>query len=181
MSEEEQAAEEAQIEREASKMPKDEMHLEVELCAWVRSYYLTAAMRFIENVSLHMNSGLFPTVQESVNLHLEGKLGLLNCASRDVFDSLMEEEKKTAEMRERLKGEHAKYDSAMATIQELERSIGITDLNEDEDASDNIMDLGYEFHGRRHDVGTLTPTSAVSDDRVQRTLFRRQSSIVTLE
>lgn len=81
LSEEERLQEQSRMQKEAAKMGKDPYEQEIDVVAYVRGYYLTAAFRFIDNVSLHMTSGLFPVVSESVNFHLDKKLGLLDNAS----------------------------------------------------------------------------------------------------
>jgi hypothetical protein len=78
LSDEEKLQEQNRTAKEAMKLGKDPFAQELDVAAYVRAYYLTAALRFIDNVSLHMTSGIFPDVAESVNFHLDTKLGLLN-------------------------------------------------------------------------------------------------------
>lgn len=54
---------------------------EIEVAAYIRGYYLTAAHRFIDNVSLSMQGKFFRDIRENIYLHLEQKLGILG--SRD--------------------------------------------------------------------------------------------------
>jgi hypothetical protein len=80
LSEEERLQEQSRMQKEAIKLGKDPYEQEIDVVAYVRGYYLTAAFRFIDNVSLQMTSGIFPSISESVNFHLDKKLGLLDNA-----------------------------------------------------------------------------------------------------
>lgn len=82
MTEEERQNEQARMAKEAPKMGKDPYQQELEVGAYIRGYYLTAASRFIDYVSLHILSGLFPTVAEDIQQHLDRKLGLLDQPGR---------------------------------------------------------------------------------------------------
>lgn len=80
LNEEERVQEQSRMQKEANKMGKDMYEQELDVVAYVRGYYLTAAFRFIDNVSLQMTSGIFPSISESVDFHLDRKLGLLDSA-----------------------------------------------------------------------------------------------------
>lgn len=82
MTEEERQNEQARMAKEAPKMGKDPYQQELEVGAYIRGYYLTAASRFIDYVSLHILSGLFPTVAVDIQQHLDRKLGLLDQPGR---------------------------------------------------------------------------------------------------
>ena len=76
LSDEERQQEMVKTQKEAAKMGQDKYEQELGVIAYVRAYYLTAAARFIDNVSLHVIAGLFPDVSESVKLYLDERLGL---------------------------------------------------------------------------------------------------------
>ena len=156
LTQEERGQEELKMQKEAAKLGKDDMELELELCAWVRGYYLTSAMRFIENVSLHFNSGLFPKIQKTVNNHIDEKLGLMGSPDASLFDHLMAEDGHIAEARERLKRDHAKFCSALETIRELENSTGANEMDE------MVLDDGVG--GIDHPVDLPTPASSSSEN-----------------
>lgn len=80
LTEEERLQEQSRMQKEANKMGRDPYEQEIGVIAYVRGYYLTAAYRFIENISLQMMSGLFPSISESVDFYLDKKLGLLDQA-----------------------------------------------------------------------------------------------------
>lgn len=82
MTEEEKQQEQARMAKEAPKMGRDPFQQELEVAAYIRGYYLTAASRFIDYVSLHILSGMFPAVAESIQHHLDKKLGLMDQAGK---------------------------------------------------------------------------------------------------
>ncbi|OIW25462.1 P-loop containing nucleoside triphosphate hydrolase protein, partial [Coniochaeta ligniaria NRRL 30616] len=120
MTDEERQLESARMAKEAPKMGRDPYQQELEVCAYTRGYYLTAAARFVDYVSLHMLSGMFPAVADSIQHHLDKKLGLLDQAGKALFDRLMEEEPTTADKRAQLKEDKNKFDKAMESILALE-------------------------------------------------------------
>jgi hypothetical protein len=80
LTEEERIQDQARMQKEALKLGKDPYEKELEVAAWVRGYYLTAANRFVDNICMHIASGLFPDLSESVGTFLDTKLGLVNSA-----------------------------------------------------------------------------------------------------
>jgi hypothetical protein len=82
MTEDEKQQEQARMAKEAPKMGRDPFQQELEVGAYIRGYYLTAASRFIDYVSLHILSGMFPAVAESIQHYLDKKLGLLDQAGK---------------------------------------------------------------------------------------------------
>jgi len=87
MSAEEIQQEEARMAKEAPKMGPDPFSQEIDVAAYTRGYYLTAASRFIDYVSLHILSGMFPTVAESIQHYLDKKLGLMDQAGKSFASS----------------------------------------------------------------------------------------------
>jgi hypothetical protein len=71
-----------------AQLPDDEFKREIDVAAKVRAYYLTAATRFVDSVSMDINSRLFRYLREGkLDQYLGGKLGLfypseLNCIKR---------------------------------------------------------------------------------------------------
>jgi hypothetical protein len=80
MTDEEKQQEQARMAKEAPKMGRDPYQQELEVAGYARGYYLTAASRFIDTVSLNMIHGMFPAVANSIPQHLDKKLGLLDQA-----------------------------------------------------------------------------------------------------
>lgn len=82
MTEEERQQEQARMAKEAPKLGRDPYQQELLVAAYARGYYLTAASRFIDYVSLHILSGMFPAIAESIQHHLDQKLGLMDQAGK---------------------------------------------------------------------------------------------------
>lgn len=127
--------------RFAARLPEDDFKREIEVAAKVRAYYLTAATRFVDGVSMDINSRLFRSFREGGLLEdfLEENLGLSPYPSkcnfcdkrmisanrfeaRNTYERLMEEEETTAQRREQLKREREKLSTAKMSIDELEGS-----------------------------------------------------------
>ncbi|KAK6087193.1 dynamin family protein [Seiridium cupressi] len=106
------------------KLGTDEFANEIGVAAIVRGYYILAAMRLVESVTLSVKSKLFRDVA-SDNLHtfLEKKLGL-DRANDDTFNRLMEEDNETANKREQFKKEKEKLELAIQKISNLELGDG---------------------------------------------------------
>lgn len=68
-------------------MGKDPCDLELRVAAYVRGYYMTAGMRFVDFVSLAMHSGFFRAISENVFFHLENELGI--AAHDGMFDPIL--------------------------------------------------------------------------------------------
>jgi hypothetical protein len=78
LTEDELKTEAARMEKEAAKMDRDPFEQELDVAAYVRGYYLTAANRFTDTVALHIMSGLFPRVSSVIDTYLHKELGLLD-------------------------------------------------------------------------------------------------------
>ncbi|RYP03364.1 hypothetical protein DL764_005179 [Monosporascus ibericus] len=107
-------------------LSEDQFRNEVQVAAFVRGYYITAAHRFAESVTLSINGSLFRGIKErQINLFLEQKLGIEgSAADRNAFARLMEEDENTAKERKQLKAEIKKLTKALTSISELEESLG---------------------------------------------------------
>jgi hypothetical protein len=55
---------------------KDPFEKEMEVAAYLRGYYKTAALRFVDSVCLSINGKLFKKAKEAIFYYLEGQLGL---------------------------------------------------------------------------------------------------------
>jgi hypothetical protein len=58
---------------------KDPFEKEMEVAAYVRGYYKTAALRFVDSVCLSINGKLFRSAKDNIFFYLEGQLGLNAC------------------------------------------------------------------------------------------------------
>lgn len=143
MSQDQIAEEREKIVKNLPKLGADEFANEIEVAAIVRGYYILAAMRLVESVTLSVKSKLFRDVA-SDNLHtfLEKKLGLDRAGESstllsvsvdtetntniddDTFQRLMEEDNETANKREQLKREQHKLELAIQKIGNLELGDG---------------------------------------------------------
>lgn len=116
--------EEIQTQKEAAALGDDPYEVELGVASHVRGYYLTAAMRFIDVVAMHITSGLFTDLQADIEQHLERKMGLdRGNINPEVFIGLMEEEQSTAEKRVRLKTEMERFERAVREIYELNQTV----------------------------------------------------------
>ncbi|KAH6647351.1 dynamin family protein [Truncatella angustata] len=131
------AQEREMIAKNLPKLGADEFRNEIEVASVVRGYYILAAMRLVESVTLSVKSKLFRDVA-SDNMHtfLERKLGL-DQANDDTFNRLMEEDRDTASKREQLKREQRKLELAIEKIGNLE-------LGENSNFSTSTA-IGHEF------------------------------------
>ncbi|GAP86751.1 putative dynamin family protein [Rosellinia necatrix] len=122
MSEEERAKEHRILTQQLPKIGIDPYETEIEVAAFVRGYYNTAATRFVEGVTMNVNSNLFRIMgSHELDVYIDQELGL-GKAGPNVYGKLMEEDIRTARLREQLKGELDKLSQAMTSIVELESS-----------------------------------------------------------
>lgn len=85
MTPEQRQKEELETQREMRQLGKDPFETEIEVAAYVRGYYLTAAMRFVDSAHLNFTSCLFPEMVDCLsNLYLDEKLGLLGAAGKSL-------------------------------------------------------------------------------------------------
>ncbi|CAJ2513768.1 Uu.00g018870.m01.CDS01 [Anthostomella pinea] len=123
MSAEAKAKETEMLDKFMTKLPADDYKAEIEVAALVRAYYLTAATRFIDTVTMDLNSNLFRSFREgTLDNHLDQELGLFPYPSPDTYDRLMEEDYETAEKRKQLKTERTKLQKALEIMNGLENS-----------------------------------------------------------
>lgn len=121
----------------------DPFEQEINVAAYVRGYYLTAAHRFVEHTCMALYSGLVPQIKDQLDGYLDKKLGLLNSRGTglgyhrdrpsdksnhsndrtidaDVFDRLMSEDAGTAHLRSDLKRDKERFEKALDSIRLLE-------------------------------------------------------------
>ncbi|KAI1499914.1 P-loop containing nucleoside triphosphate hydrolase protein [Biscogniauxia marginata] len=123
MSEEEKHEERKVLNTQLPKIGKDPYETEIEVAGFVRGYYMTAATRFVERVTMDVNSSLFRTIADSgLDVFMDQKLGVFGRADENVYNHLMEEDEHTAKLRDQLKREMDKLVRAMSSINDLESS-----------------------------------------------------------
>ncbi|KAI1437079.1 dynamin family protein [Xylaria sp. CBS 124048] len=123
MSDEEKSREQKIIQSQILKIGPDPYETEIEVAAFVRGYYITAATRFVEAVTMNVNSHLFRIMgSDNLDMYIDEKLGLFGRADANVYENLMEEDVNTAKLREQLRGEMDMLSEAMSSINGLETS-----------------------------------------------------------
>ncbi|KAI0026217.1 P-loop containing nucleoside triphosphate hydrolase protein [Xylariomycetidae sp. FL0641] len=123
MTQEERAAERGLIAQHGPRLGKDPYDTEIEVAGFVRGYYMTAAVRFVEGAAMNVNSHLFRTFVESdLDMFMDEKLAIFRSADPSVYNHLMEENEHTAKLRDQLKREKDKLTRAMSSINGLENS-----------------------------------------------------------
>lgn len=116
--------EEQDMAKETAKLGEDPYEVEMGVASHVRGYYLTAAMRFIDIVAMHITSGLFPDLEKDIDQYLDKKMGLDRSGlGADFFAALMEEENSTAQKRIRLKAELERFEKAIEEIHDLNQTV----------------------------------------------------------
>ncbi|KAK0640791.1 P-loop containing nucleoside triphosphate hydrolase protein [Cercophora newfieldiana] len=121
LTEEELAQEAVTIQKQMARMLPDPFEQELSVAAYVRGYYLTAANRFVDNVAIHVMSGLFPDVARKIETYLPEKLGLSGgSATLEKMRDLMSEGPETERKRRELRAERERLDQGMAIIVGLE-------------------------------------------------------------
>ncbi|KAI1826766.1 dynamin family protein [Xylaria intraflava] len=125
MSDDERVKENKILTQQLPKIGPDPYETEIEVAAFVRGYYITAATRFVEAVTMNVNSNLFRIMGSSdLDMFIDQKLGLYGKADANVYGNLMEEDMNTARLREQLRGEMDMLSEAMSSINGLETSSG---------------------------------------------------------
>ena len=76
LTDEELKQEAARMDKELKKLGPDQFEQELAVAAYIRGYYLTAANRFVDYVSIHVMSGLLPQVASVIETYLHEQLGL---------------------------------------------------------------------------------------------------------
>ncbi|KAI0105017.1 dynamin family protein [Nemania sp. FL0031] len=125
MSDDERSKEHRMLAQHLPKIGNDPYETEIEVAAFVRGYYNTAATRFVEGVTMSVNSKLLRIIGSSeLDMSMDHELGLFGKTTSNVYEHLMEEDVKTASLREQLRGEMDKLSQAMSSINSLECSPG---------------------------------------------------------
>lgn len=162
LTEEELASEAARMAKEAAKMLPDPFDPELGVAAYVRGYYLTAASRFVDNVAIHVMSGLFPTVAAVIDVYLHEQLGLTGGQTSEfllppppsprlltsscptalqMLQELMSESPETERRRRDLHVERANLEQAMAII------VGLENTGSDETTQTQQPEAGTDEYG----------------------------------
>ncbi|CAN8097719.1 unnamed protein product [Discula destructiva] len=116
--------EEQKMAKDGALLGEDPFELELGVASHVRGYYLTAAMRFIDIVAMHIISGLFRDLEADIEHYLDERMGLNQSGlGADFFTALMEEEQSTAEKRIRLRAELERFDKAVKEIADLNATV----------------------------------------------------------
>ncbi|KAL2264543.1 hypothetical protein VTJ83DRAFT_7053 [Remersonia thermophila] len=126
MTDEELRQEESRFAKELKNLGPDPFQPELEVAAYIRGYYLTAANRFVDYACIHVMSGLLPRVASVIDTYLHDKLGLLSSSAgrataQDVLQRLMSEGPEIEQKRRDLRAEKETLDGAMDIIVNLER------------------------------------------------------------
>lgn len=122
MTDEDRKQEEAKMARELKNLGPDPFEPELAVLAYIRGYYLTAANRFIDYVSIHVMSGLLPRVASVIDTYLHEMLGLTGRATtQEALQRLMSEGPEIEQKRRDLRAEKETLDGAMDIIVNLER------------------------------------------------------------
>ncbi|KAK4238126.1 P-loop containing nucleoside triphosphate hydrolase protein [Achaetomium macrosporum] len=122
MTDEERKQEEIRMAKELKNLGPDPFEPELAVAAYIRGYYLTAANRFVDYVSIHIMSGLLPRVASVIETYLHEKLGLTShVTTQEVLERLMSEGPEIEQKRRDLRAEKETLDGAMDIIVNLER------------------------------------------------------------
>ncbi|KAI0489730.1 P-loop containing nucleoside triphosphate hydrolase protein [Xylaria cf. heliscus] len=124
MSREEKLEQSRLLDKCRALLPEDEFKREIDVAAKVRAYYMTAATRFVDGVSMDINSRLFRSFRDgALDYFLDEKLGLFPYPKPGAYTRLMEEDAATEQRREQLRKERGKLSAAMDQILKLESSL----------------------------------------------------------
>ncbi|OTA52759.1 hypothetical protein K449DRAFT_402413 [Hypoxylon sp. EC38] len=127
MSEEEKIKERKILDTHLPKLGKDPYDTEIEVAGFVRGYYMMAAARFVEGVTMNVNSNLLRTFREhQLDVYLDDKFHIFSHCDPSLYAELMEEDDHTAKQRQQLKKEKDKLVRAMNSIIDLESLSGGT-------------------------------------------------------
>jgi hypothetical protein len=86
MSEEEKSREHKVLSQHLPKIGKDPYETEIEVASFVRGYYMTAATRFVESITMNVNSYLFRMMgSQELDMFMDQQLGLFGRAGEISF------------------------------------------------------------------------------------------------
>ncbi|KAI1102701.1 P-loop containing nucleoside triphosphate hydrolase protein [Jackrogersella minutella] len=120
MSEEDKIKERKMLDSHLPKLGKDPYETEIEVAGFVRGYYMMAAARFVEGITMNVNSNLLRMFREQqLDISLDEKFHIYSHSDPSQYNRLMEEDDRTAKRRHQLKGEMDKLLRAMNSIKEL--------------------------------------------------------------
>ncbi|OTB09408.1 hypothetical protein M426DRAFT_315968 [Hypoxylon sp. CI-4A] len=148
MSEEEKTKERKMLETQLPKIGKDPFDTEIEVAGFVRGYYMMAAARFVEGVTLNVNASLLRAFrEEQLDMRFDEVFNIYSHSDPRQYARLMEEDEETAKKREQFKGETEKLERAMHSIIELEKVSGgtsfgypnVTIVNSDSELEESLF------------------------------------------
>ncbi|KAE8453298.1 hypothetical protein EG329_011365 [Mollisiaceae sp. DMI_Dod_QoI] len=140
------------VEKRAAEIKDDEVFLkkldrfasELDLAAYVRSYYITASQRFVDNVCLMISGKFFKGIKESITNHLEEKIGVNSPQGEQICRSLLKEDDTSDRMRRALKAEKEKLAGFSARLERLVNQLQNPDQDETvSDVADADADESY--------------------------------------
>ncbi|KAK2627129.1 hypothetical protein QTJ16_003095 [Diplocarpon rosae] len=109
-------------------LKKDPFDSEVRVASYVRAYYMTAGLRFVDTVCLSMKCSLFRKIRENVTFHLETELGIIAARNgEEVCRDLMEEDDTVDKRRKNLRKEKERLDGFTSRLETLQKQIEETD------------------------------------------------------
>lgn len=148
LSREQRAQETKQREAELVKLGPDKFEREVDVIAYVRSYYKLAALRFADNCAQNVICRMIPNLSRSLVFEMYDKLGIRGSDCSETYERLMAEDDQTATQRRNLKAELVKFETALRSIEQLEANFG--DASTSFTTEQNGGDSGRGVNG--HDV-----------------------------
>ncbi|KAI0020544.1 P-loop containing nucleoside triphosphate hydrolase protein [Xylariomycetidae sp. FL0641] len=125
---EERSKEKKRLSEALARLPEDPYKPAMKVAVHVRAYYLVAAARFADTVTMDIIARLFAVFRDTaLDRFLEEKLGLLANASPGDYNRLMEEDDNIAQTRDNLKKEEANFLRALDGIVKLEGATAAND------------------------------------------------------
>ena len=129
LSQQQQADDVKQRDRSLGQIGADPFEREVEVMGYVRAYYRLAALRFADAAAQCILCRMIPEIRRALPYYLEQELGIRSAGAGGpeavrIYERLMEEDQVTAARRESLKEERKKFETAMASIENLQAGGG---------------------------------------------------------
>ncbi|KAI1326753.1 dynamin family protein [Xylariaceae sp. FL0255] len=157
MSDEERVKEHKLLAAHLPKIGPDPFETEIEVAAFVRGYYLMAATRFVEGVTMNVNSFLFRAITDfELDMFVNKKLRIYDADASHVYAHLMEEDETTARLREELKDRQKRLTEAMESIHALESSAtGESPVDTDFSAHSSHYPMTIDLEDDVNEEGTI--------------------------
>lgn len=160
MNEAKRADDKKRREADLQKIGRDQFEPEIQVVAYVRGYYRLAAFRFVDSIAQCVLCRMIPKVKAELSEHLAKELGLLVGVNAGVFERLMDEDTATASRRETLKRDRAKFETVLASINNLN-----SNLFESRDGmgSGSFQHLGDVYEG---DVTMIEDDATIAEEGI---------------